>query len=56
MLETTLSLILFIITLLSIRFFIIANYKIGYYETKLKNRSVDIEHVEKISLLKILTS
>ena len=30
-------------------------YKIGYYEEKLKNRGVDISHVENITLKEILT-
>lgn len=32
----------------------INSYKISYYEQKLKNRGVDIEHVRNISLTQII--
>jgi len=32
----------------------VQSYKIGYYERKLKNRDVDISHVENITLSEIL--
>ena len=30
------------------------SYKIGYYEQKLENRNVDIEHIKNISLIRIV--
>jgi hypothetical protein len=37
-----------------LRELLICNYKIAYYETRLKNRKVDISHVESIGLLEII--
>lgn len=39
---------------LSLRQGIINSFKIGYYETKLKNRGVDVSHIENIGIIGIL--
>ena len=36
--------------LIMLRAKFIADFKISYYETKLKNRDVDISHIENITL------
>lgn len=33
---------------------LVDSFKISYYETKLKNRDVDISHIENITILEIL--
>lgn len=52
--ELILIAVAFLILINEIRLRAIASYKIGYYETKLKNRNVDISHVENIGLFEIL--
>ena len=39
-----------IVMLIMLRAKFIADFKISYYETKLKNRDVDISHIENITL------
>ena len=45
-----------IFSALSLRKGMIDSYKISYYETKLKNRGVDISHIENIGLIEIIKS
>lgn len=40
-------------SILALRRGMIDSFKVGYYETKLKNRGVDISHIEKMSFLDI---
>lgn len=46
--------VIFFLVLNGLRIGIIRSYKIAYYEQKLKNRGVDIEHVKNISLTQII--
>lgn len=46
--------VLFVTLAINIRNDIVQRFKIGYYEQKLKNRKVDISHVENITLRQIL--
>ena len=42
--------LLFLITFfIDLRGRLVRDFKIGYYEQKLKNRSIDISHIENIS-------
>jgi len=48
-----LSALLVLSALVNLRAEMISKFKISYYETKLKNRDVDISHVENITLIQI---
>lgn len=41
-------------TILLLRHCAIASYKVGYYEQKLSNLGVDVEHIKNISLVEII--
>ncbi len=49
-----LSGLLAVSALFNLRSGMISDYKIGYYEEKLKNRDVDISHVKDVTLREIL--
>lgn len=40
--------------ILLLRHCVISAYKVGYYEQKLSNLGVDVEHIENISLVEII--
>jgi hypothetical protein len=48
------SIYLIFFSLYSLRCNWVKDFKISYYETKLENRGVDIEHIKDISLREIL--
>lgn len=48
-----LSLLILVFALISLRKGMIDSYKIGYYEQRLKNKDIDISHVENMTLLDI---
>ena len=48
-----LSGLLILTALINLRAGMISKFKISYYETKLKNRDVDISHIENITLTQI---
>ncbi len=52
--ETVIFCAIFLIAL--IRAIIISDFKINYYETKLKNRDVNISHIQNIGIIGILKS
>jgi len=52
--KTAILLILLVGNIYLFRREMINTFKIAYYETKLKNRGVDISHVENITLREII--
>lgn len=48
-----LSFALIVLSLVNLRAGMISTFKINYYEQKLKNRDVDISHIENITLKEI---
>ena len=55
-LQTVLIILALFFALLALRKGIIDSFKIGYYETKLENRGVDISKVKNFGLLDVLRS
>lgn len=53
MASAVVSVSLFIFVLFVIRIVMIYAFKIGYYEQKLKNRGIDVSHIENITLREI---
>ncbi len=54
-LHVLLGVITILLAVLVLRAGMIAAFKIGYYEQKLKNRGVDISKIENIGVIEILT-
>ena len=50
MIELLLVGALIILVLINLRVGVVNTFKISYYEQKLKNRDVDISHIENITL------
>jgi len=51
--ELFLLVFILILGLVALRKGVISSFKIAYYEEKLKNRNVDIRHIENIGLIDI---
>ena len=52
--EYILIVVVIFLLFVNLRDSIVNSFKIGYYESKLKHRDVDISHIENITLIEIL--